>query len=97
MYPGKQKMAEGERHKTGGQALRQTIGKGSDKPRKSGGEEPNRGEVWSGKDRIRNEPDQGQAQRHEPVVDCLHHLSVKPGQIGQGSTVVPEFFSTGST
>lgn len=90
-------MAEGKKHKTGGQAIRQTIGTGSGKARKSGGEEPNRGEVWSGKERLRNEPNQGKTQRNQSVVDLLHYFSAQPGQIGRGSTVVPRFFSMGTT
>ena len=88
-------MTQEKRDKTGSQAFRQTIGEGSGKPRKSGGEEPYRGETWSGKYLIRNEPDQGQTQRHQPVMDRLHHLSAQPGQIGRGSAVVAEFFSVG--
>src|SRR5680860_873208 len=88
-------MAKRKRHKIGGQALRQTIGQGSGKPRKSRREEPDRRKVWSGKERLWNEPDKGKTPKHQPVVDRLHHISAQPGQIGRGGTPVPGFFSMG--
>src|SRR5690606_39222143 len=88
-------MAKRKRYKTGGQALGKAIGQGSGKPRKPGREEPDRGEVWSGKERLWNEPDKGEAQKHQPVVDRLHHIGAQPGQIGRGGTPVPGFFSMG--
>ena len=51
-----------KRHKTGGQALGQAVGQGSGKPRKAGGEERDRREVWPGEERLRDEPDKGKAQ-----------------------------------
>ena len=54
-------MAENKRQRTGGQALGKAIRQGSGKPYKSGGEESDRGEVWVGKERLRDKPDQGKA------------------------------------
>src|SRR5690554_3181095 len=88
-------MAKRKRHKTGGQALGQAIGQGSGKPRKARRKEPDRRKVWSGKERLWNEPDKGKTQIHQPVVDRFHHISAQPGQIGRGGTPVPGFFSMG--
>src|SRR5690606_19351000 len=57
LYPAEQEMAKGKGHKTGGQAFGKAFGQGSGKPRKTGGEEPDRGEVWPGKERLWDEPD----------------------------------------
>lgn len=88
-------MAEGKRDKTGGQTIGKTIGQGSGKPRKSRREEPDRREIRSGKERVRYEPDQGKTQKHQSIVDRLHHLSAQPCQIGWGGTPVDGFFSMG--
>lgn len=64
-------------------------------PRKSRGKEPDRGQVWSGKKRIRNEPYQGKAQKYQSIVDSLHHPSAEPGQTGRDGTAMAEFFSMG--
>ena len=86
-------MAKGQRDQTAGQALGQTIRQGSGKPRKSGRAESDRRQVWSGKDRIRNETDQGQTQVYQSIVDRCNHLCAEPGQLGRGSTDLSGFFS----
>ena len=60
-------------------------------PRKSGRKEPDSGEVWPGKERLQDESDQGKAQKHQPVVDRLHHPSAQPSQIGRGSLLCLSF------
>ncbi|KEO75648.1 hypothetical protein EL17_23795 [Anditalea andensis] len=54
---------------------------------------PIEGKLGQAKNGYRYEPYQGKAQKHQPVMDHLHYPSAQPGQIGRGSTILPEFFS----
>src|SRR5690606_26286201 len=85
----------GSRNGTSGwrQTPGQASGKGSGRPRKAGGTESDRRQIWAGQERLWDEPDQGQAQDDKPIMDRLHHPGARPGHIGRGGTAVPGFFN----